>query len=106
MRIAPLIFISLIENAFKHGIAATGRSFINILVKADEERIECFIENSNHPKEQSDRSGHGIGLMQVEKRLKLSYGENYLWEKGVNDDNTIYHSKIIIYDTKLRNNPD
>ena len=106
IRIAPLIFISLIENAFKHGIAATGRSFINILVKADEKCIECFIENSNHPKEQSDRSGHGIGLMQVEKRLKLSYGENYLWEKGVNDDNTIYHSKIIIYDTKLRNNPD
>ena len=106
IRIAPLIFISLIENAFKHGIAATGRSFINITVGADEEHIECSIENSNHPKEQSDRSGHGIGLMQVEKRLKLSYGDRFLWEKGVNEDNTVYHSKIIIYDTKLRNNPD
>lgn len=104
IRIAPLIFISLIENAFKHGIAATGKSFINITVRADEEQIECFIENSNHPKEQSDRSGHGIGLMQVEKRLRLSYGDRFLWEKGVNEDNTIYHSKIIIYDTKLRNN--
>lgn len=104
IRIAPLIFISLIENAFKHGIAATGRSFIKIEVKADEKHIECFIENSNHPKEQTDRSGHGIGLLQVEKRLKLSYGEHFLWEKGVNEDNTVYHSKIIIYDTKLRNN--
>lgn len=104
LMVAPLIFISLIENAFKHGISATGSSFINIFIMANDDFIECLIENSNCPKKQTDRSGHGIGLQQVDKRLRLSYGENFSWEKGTNEDNTIYHSKIIIYDTKLRNN--
>lgn len=104
VKVAPLIFISLIENAFKHGIAASGRSFINIRLAADDGKIVCSIENSNHPKEQSDRSGHGIGLEQVARRLELSYGDKYVWEKGVKDNNSIYFSKITIYDTKLRNN--
>ena len=104
IKVAPLIFISLIENAFKHGIAATGKSFINIRLKADEDKIVCSIENSNHPKEQNDRSGHGIGLEQVARRLELSYGDKYEWEKGVRENNSIYFSKITIYDTKLRNN--
>lgn len=104
IKVAPLIFISLIENAFKHGIAATGKSFIKISINADNSHIECDIENSNHPKEQSDRSGHGIGLEQVARRLELSYNGKYTWENGTRDNNSIYYSKIIIYDTKLRNN--
>lgn len=104
IKVAPLIFISLIENAFKHGIAATGKSFIKISINADNSHIECDIENSNHPKEQSDRSGHGIGLEQVARRLGLSYNGKYTWENGTRDNNSIYYSKIIIYDTKLRNN--
>lgn len=104
IRVAPLIFISLIENAFKHGIAATGKSFINISIDADMKHIACYIENSNHPKNETDRSGHGIGLEQVTRRLELSYGGKYSWEKGVKENNSIYYSKIIIYDTKLRDN--
>lgn len=104
VRVAPLIFISLIENAFKHGIAATGRSFINISISASKECIVCSIENSNHPKSDTDRSGHGIGLEQVEKRLQLAYPGKYSWEKGTKENNTIYYSKITIYDTTLRNN--
>lgn len=104
VKVAPLIFISLIENAFKHGIAATGKSFINISISAAEDCIVCSIENSNHPKSDTDRSGHGIGLEQVEKRLELAYPGKYSWEKGTKENNTIYYSKITIYDTALRNN--
>lgn len=104
IQVAPLIFISLIENAFKHGIAATGKSFIYVNIEADKDKITCSIENSNHPKQDTDRSGHGIGLEQVTKRLELSYPGCYSWEKGLKENNTIYFSKIIIYDTKLRNN--
>lgn len=96
--VAPLIFISLIENAFKHGIAASGESFISISIKADAEGIECNVENSNHPKLQTDRSGHGIGLQQVQKRLELSYGNRFSWEKGTKENDSIYFSKIMIYD--------
>lgn len=99
--IAPLIFISLIENAFKHGISPTEKSFIHIDIHADRQAIVCCIENSNHPKTQADRSGHGIGLMQVERRLELSYPGRYEWEKGI--DNNVYKSQITIYDTDMRN---
>lgn len=102
-KIAPLIFISLIENAFKHGISPAVPSFIHINISADKDCIICDIENSNYPKAQADRSGHGIGLEQVEERLNLSYPEQFKWTKGINEDGKIYKSKIIIYDSKLCN---
>ena len=104
IKIAPLIFISLIENAFKHGISPVDKSFIHINIKADERKIECCIVNSNHPKSTQDRSGHGIGLHQVEQRLNLSYKGKYEWAKGPSEDNTTYSSKITIYDTKMHDN--
>lgn len=104
LRIAPLIFISLIENAFKHGIGTTADSFIHINIHADCNHIACEIENSNFPKKDTDRSGHGIGLEQVGKRLELAYHKKYTWEKGTKDNNKIYYSNIYIYDTKLRDN--
>ena len=100
--VAPMIFISLVENAFKHGISATHDSFIGIDIKADANAIECHIRNSNFPKPKNDHSGHGIGLKQVGKRLELIYKDKYKWEKWT--DNNVYNSKIIIYDTQLRNN--
>ena len=96
IKVAPLLFISLIENAFKHGISPVEKSFIHIRISADETRIECLIENSNHPKDTNDRSGHGIGLHQVEQRLNLSYKGRYEWTKGPSADNSTYTSKIIL----------
>ena len=97
--IAPMIVISLVENAFKHGISASEPSYISIDIKASNDKIECEIRNSNFPKTQSDHSGHGIGLKQVAKRLELAYNGNYKWETWT--DEKEYNSKIIIYDTKL-----
>ena len=103
--IAPLIFISLIENAFKHGVSPTKPSFIHISIANDVERegdggirdiVEFAIENSNHPKTQQDRSGHGIGLEQVRRRLDLTYWHRNVWERGTTDDNKVYYSKVRI----------
>lgn len=79
-------------------------SFISINLFSDGEKIEFEIKNSNFPKNNSDKSGHGIGLKQVAKRLDLAYKDKYEWIKGVDDLNKIYYSKIIIYDTKLCDN--
>jgi LytS/YehU family sensor histidine kinase len=100
--IAPLIIISLVENAFKHGVSPTEPSFIIIRINATTEKIVCDICNSNFPKSNKDRSGHGIGLHLVESRLQLYYKGKHTWEKKI--ENNIYKSKIIIYDTELRNN--
>ena len=105
VRIAPLIFISLIENAFKHGISPTDPSFIHISIATGIERqgdhdvrdtVTCTIDNSNHPKTQRDRSGHGIGLKQVQRRLDLTYPHRYEWTKGPSPDGSTYHSQIIL----------
>lgn len=94
--VAPMIFISLVENAFKHGVSPTEPSFIHINLKATEHEIVCDIRNSNHPKAANDHSGHGIGLQQVQRRLELSYPDQYVWEKGVSDDGKVYTSRITI----------
>ena len=96
IEIAPMIFISLVENAFKHGISPTEPSFIRINIDANEQTIVCSIENSNNPKSSSDHSGHGIGLQQVERRLELAYPEKYIWQQGTKDNDKIYYSKITI----------
>lgn len=100
-KIAPLIFISLIENAFKHGISPTEPCFIHIAIEADDRQVTCDIENSNFPKTERDRSGHGIGLQQVQRRLDLAYPGKYLWERGPSEDGTVYRSTLTIYRTQL-----
>jgi len=103
IQVAPMIFISLLENAFKHGISPSHKNFIHILLDANDERIVFAIENSHHPKTKEERSGHGIGLKQVERRLELAYPGKYQWKKKYDSKMNIYSSKIIIYDTKLYN---
>lgn len=94
--IAPLIFISLIENAFKHGISPTEPSFIHITLSEDNDHICCMIRNSNHPKAETDKSGSGIGLEQVRKRLELIYPNAYEWIQKLSDDKKEYLSVITI----------
>jgi len=98
--IAPMLIISLVENAFKHGVSPTKPSFIHITITADMQRRCCDISNSNYPKSASDRSGHGIGLTQVQHRLQLIYPGLYTWEKGVSADGKEYHSRLTIYTDK------
>ena len=95
-KVAPLLFISLVENAFKHGISPTEHSFVHLTMMEDGTRLCVTIENSYHPKNKQDRSGHGIGLKQVQRRLELAYPGRYDWQKGVSEDNKTYTSQITI----------
>ena len=76
--IAPLLFISLIENAFKHGISATQPSEISFTLKLQQNNTITFVaQNLNFPKNIQDKSGSGIGLANLRKRLELSYPGRY-----------------------------
>lgn len=97
LRVAPLLVVSLVENAFKHGISPTEPSFVHVQLSTDDQQLTCLIENSYHPKTEQDRSGHGIGLQHVQRRLDLSYADRYEWEKGISDDGKRYYSKIILH---------
>lgn len=92
--VAPLIFISLIENAFKHGVSPVEQSRIRIFFDETPECIICDIRNSFHPKSHLDKSGSGIGLEQVEKRLELLYSGHYFWNKGISEDGKEYFSHL------------
>jgi LytS/YehU family sensor histidine kinase len=94
--IAPLIFISLIENAFKHGISPTEPSHIRIYFSENVHEVRCEITNSYHPKSEADKSGSGIGLEQVGKRLELTYPGRYEWKHGISEDGKEYKSVLTI----------
>ena len=74
INIPPLLFTSLIENAFKHGISAQGSSFVDIYLGIGEEKLFFRIKNSSHGNKQETKEGGGIGLANLNKRLQLIYG--------------------------------
>ncbi len=92
--VAPLLFISLIENAFKHGVSSSKDSFINISLVQENDTITFVCENSNYPKDDTDRSGSGIGLENTRRRLELMYHGRYEWEQK--QDEKTYYVKITI----------
>lgn len=92
--IAPLLFISLIENAFKHGVSSSRPSTIDIRLEQTDDQLVFICDNTNYPKSDADRSGSGIGLENTRRRLNLMYAGRYEWEQSLNGD--IYHVKIVV----------
>ncbi len=94
IQIAPLLFISLIENAFKHGVSASKESNIVLNMTFNKKTILFTIENDNFPKKTDDKSGSGIGLKNLEKRLQLLYPNKYGFETQVKDNRFLATLKI------------
>lgn len=98
-QIAPLIYISLIENAFKHGVSGNKNSFIDIQLKENPNgEVEFICKNSYFPKSDTDKSGSGIGLNQVKRRLELLYPDRHTWNQKIerNNDESIFVSHLTI----------
>ena len=93
--IAPLLFISLVENAFKHGVDNDRPSCVSIDIHETDEQLVCRIRNSYFPKSaDSDRSGSGIGLSNLTRRLEMIYPGRYIFEYGQNGDS--YTARLCI----------
>lgn len=93
--IPPLIFISFIENAFKHGISYSSQSFIDISLHVKESGIIFTCRNSM-PAERKQSSESGVGLANVRRRLDLLYGDGYSLD--INKDNNTYSVTLTIPD--------
>lgn len=102
-QIAPMIFISLVENAFKHGVSTSSESFIHVDIREEGSHVIFTAVNSNYPKLPSDKSGSGIGLELIKRRLDLLYPHAYQWKYGVSDDLTTYRSYLDIDTSVLTN---
>ena len=73
--IPSLLFTSLLENAFKHGVSYNKKSFIHIAMSFPDNQLNFEIENSNHSKKADAASG--IGVENTRKRLDLLFKKEY-----------------------------
>ena len=82
----PLMLISFVENAFKHGISYQHESFIEIKTQVVNSRLlfSCRNSKADKPHEEKLRIGDGtinmkggVGLANVRKRLNLLYDHDY-----------------------------
>ncbi len=78
-KIAPMLLIPFVENAFKHGISLKERSWIKINLNCNEKEILFEVRNSMHPPQDTnpEEESSGIGFNNVLERLKLIYPHKY-----------------------------
>ena len=77
MYIAPMLLIPFVENSFKHGAIIDGCLAIMISVKRNSEMLFFEVENSVLEK---PNDSTGIGLENIQKRLKMLYPNAYTLE--------------------------
>jgi len=88
-----MLFISLIENAFKHGISYNEPSFIHIEISTtDDNQLLFHCRNSRHKENPAEKGG--VGLANVKKRLNLIYQDNY--SLIIDEQPTVYDVKTQI----------
>lgn len=75
--VPPLIFISLVENAFKHGSLNNHNLKIKINCKVIDNKMLDFEILNNFVISQNLNQKGGIGLVNTKKRLKLIYKNNF-----------------------------
>jgi hypothetical protein len=77
INLPPLLFISFIENAFKHGVSYRDRSSLSFSLKQHDHSLEFISFNTKSVFSEHKKNQGGIGLENTRKRLDLLYGENY-----------------------------
>jgi two-component system LytT family sensor kinase len=96
IKVPPLLFISLIENAFKHGGVNNEKLKIKINVRVTNSMLEFEILN-NFVISQIKKNKKGIGLSNTKKRLKLIFKNNFNLTKKVKLNFYIITLQIPLY---------
>lgn len=78
-RIAPLLLVPFVENAFKHGIRMGRPSSISIILSVEKDTLFFRVENTIANLKKNEQVG-GIGLKNVKKRLDLLYTNEHALE--------------------------
>lgn len=89
-QIAPLLLITIIENAFKHSVLY---SVISVSISVKNGVLECVCENGFN--EDLEVSSFKIGLQNLEKRLKLMYKDTYTFNIEKSKTFKVYLKLII-----------
>jgi two-component system LytT family sensor kinase len=92
LKITPLVLISFVENAFKHGIATDKEHPITIILNVTSDKL--FFKVTNKKNNQNKDETGGIGLQNVKRRLDLLYKGNY--RLHIEDTETIYNCELYL----------
>jgi two-component system, LytTR family, sensor histidine kinase AlgZ len=94
VQIVPLILITFLENAFKHGVSNNATdAWVNVTIELS--GIYCIytVENSKLiKKDEKTNEKSGIGLQNVQRRLDLSYPNQY----DLEIENTAEHYLVVL----------
>lgn len=93
-RMAPALFMPLIENAFKFANFRIHNPAIQISLSSDEGIIIFKIANFYDRRERKESSYSGLGISNLRKRLSLIYKDKQ--ELIIKDDGTIYTVELTI----------
>ncbi|AEI47817.1 sensor histidine kinase [Runella slithyformis] len=92
-RIAPLLLIPFVENAFQYGISFENPCFVKINLVIENQTLTLQLQNSTFPKA-THRKGHGMGIHNVRQRLKLIYPHQYTLE--IKDEGSVFEIQMSI----------
>ena len=93
-QIPPLLFITFVENAFKHGVSYRQQSFISISLRTEGQRLHFLCTNSKRKdlgQCQTKNIHGGMGLNNILQRLTLLYGSDYQLEMNDGPDTYDVH---------------
>jgi two-component system LytT family sensor kinase len=90
--IAPLLLITFIENAFKHGISYTSPCEINVAINVIENELMLTVGNAIT--QSSRESSGGVGLINAQRRLDVLYPGRHMLDVIENDHLYIVNLKI------------
>lgn len=94
--IPPALLITLVENAFKHGIRKTvPNNFVHIELKTYQEKLVFWVSNMLHGQTTGKNDKKGIGLQNLRKRLQLLFPDQHQLQVGPNNDH-VFEAKLTI----------
>ena len=92
-KIAPMLLIPFIENAFKHG--SNSKHFkVEVNLSLNDGILQFFTTNTINPNKIKTKGVGGIGLKNVKRRLELTYSNRY--DLNIQNDGKIYAANLKI----------
>ncbi|RKN79835.1 sensor histidine kinase [Ulvibacterium marinum] len=102
-KIAPLILIVFIENAFKHSQSGQSSNItIDIDLRLEGDTLKFYCKNNFKASEALDTVAKGIGLENVKKRLELLYPNKHRLDINRKDENFEVHLELELEKTKAQ----
>ncbi|MBV7529435.1 sensor histidine kinase [Chitinophaga sp. sic0106] len=104
IKIIPLVLITLVENAFKHGELTDARYPVKLVLEVNEARTSLNFSTYNKKKKGPKELSHGIGVENIRKRLNWTYNGKYQFETGSSGENDdFYFANLYIFFNDSKN---